>query len=91
MFSPDVPVIGQHNHRVQPVMLVDAADGKYQLPIVVLTEFQYAQLVGDIKAIVVAEVKNAIEQLEDAVAERACRKPSERVEATGQLTLPGVL
>ena len=50
----DIPIV---EARTEPKMLVDAQDGKYSIPVVVLSEFQYAKLVGDLKNATIEALK----------------------------------
>ena len=62
MLDPSsIPIV---QDRVEPFMLIDAKDGKYKIPVVVLSEFQYNQLLGDLKTIIVTELRAALEQVE---------------------------
>jgi hypothetical protein len=46
-----IPIV---QDRIEPVMLIDAKDGKYKIPVVVISDFQYQQLLGDLKTLILA-------------------------------------
>lgn len=53
------------SERTQPMMLLDAADGKFSIPVVVLADMQYKTLVDEITGNILEQVLPLLhEQLE---------------------------